>query len=159
MVLTKTIYLFIFLLIHFISHSLPLSSHPFPQSFPHLPSFFSKRVGVPLGIPTPGISNPVRLGISSPTEARQGNPRRTQLEEHIPHTGYSVWDPNEDQAAYLLPTCRENYVQPTHALWLAVQFQRATSVQVSWLCWPSYGVSIPLEAEMVTKTFLKGEII
>jgi hypothetical protein len=80
----------VLLLIHFISHSLPASQAP-PSSIlpPHLLPFSSKQVGTPPEyIPTLVHQVSVRLGTSSPAEARQG----TQLVEYIPWTGNSLWD-------------------------------------------------------------------
>jgi hypothetical protein len=68
------------------------------------------------------------LGISSPTEARQGISARTTYPTYKQQLEI---DPDEDQAAYLLYMGREAQVLPRCVLWLLVQSMRATRVQVS----------------------------
>jgi hypothetical protein len=68
----------IHLLIHFTSYSVPFSSH---NSFPQTPPLSFEHVGTPwVFFPTLAHQVSVRLGTSSPIEARQGSPaRRTYL--------------------------------------------------------------------------------
>lgn len=79
MYLLTYFYLFIFLLVHFTAQathcSPPGHSSPHLSSHPPSPSLLS-RLGVLLGILLPWHIKSSRLGMSSPTEARQGSPAR-----------------------------------------------------------------------------------
>lgn len=82
MYLLTYFYLFIFLLVHFTAQAAHCSppGHSFPQSFRPSPSpSLLSGLGVLLGILLPWHIKSSRLGISSPTEARQGSPARGQV--------------------------------------------------------------------------------
>lgn len=106
------IYLFFYLftlLLKLLTAPLPVISSHNLSSHPPSPSLL-RGLGVLLGILLSWHIKSSRLGISSPTEARQA----VQLEEQIPWTDNSFWDslrssfqdPHEGQPAYLLHTCR-----------------------------------------------------
>jgi hypothetical protein len=75
--------LFMYSFIHSFIHSLyipltaPLSGHPFLQFSPYPLPFSSEKLGYPGHSPTLAHRVSVRLGASSPTEARQDSPART----------------------------------------------------------------------------------
>ena len=95
----------------------------------------------------PGLAHQVsvRLGSLFPTEARQ----KAQLEDHIPHTGNSLWGSPSCSCSgpTWRPSCASaSYVRrglgPAHVLWLMVQCLRAPRFQVSRFCWSSCGILI-----------------
>lgn len=81
--------LYIFLIIHFSSRSLPLSwSSPHNPS-PISPPFIVWVSGIPwVSLLTLALQGSGRLGVSSPSEAKQGS----LLEEHTPYVGNNFWD-------------------------------------------------------------------
>jgi hypothetical protein len=89
------------------SHTCPPPDHSIPQSSPTIPlPFPSEQVRALLDIPTPWHILSMRLGTSSPTEARQGSPaRRTYptYRQQVLGRGPDpvVWDPHEGQATYI----------------------------------------------------------
>jgi hypothetical protein len=112
------IYVFIYLLIYIPNADL-LVAPPSQNPFPNPSLCFSKSDF--LGIPTFLLHQvSAGLGTSSPTEPRPGNPQLHMFQGLLPRP-------------YIL-----------FVWWLCLW--QPLRVQVSWHCWPSCGVSIPLWA-------------
>lgn len=116
----------IILFIHFTFYLLSPSPFPFfwvGWEFPWVSSTLAYQISV-------------RLGASSPTEARHRSPTT----EHIPHTGHSFWDSPRSSCSEPTwrPSCTSTtYVQgglgsAVYTLWLVVQTLRSPRVQVTW---------------------------
>jgi hypothetical protein len=81
--------------------TVPLLVTPFHNPFPHLLPLLL-WAGAP---PSPNFKSLPGLALPLPLRSDKA----AQLKEHIPHIGrsfwdnpHSIWDPHEDQAAYLL---------------------------------------------------------